>query len=200
MPQRSANKSWPSCPGDDEWMKGVGGGLDLGISQGSWCWHQGPEDCYEEEPSIVRRIGWSSSQGLLCTSRRLGQTLYGSERQNKSTGNSLVQVTCSVMSNSLQPHGLKHARLPCPSPTPECTLTHVHWVSGAIQPSHPLSSPSPPALNLSQNQGLFQGVSSLHQVAKVLEFHLQHQSFQWIFRTDFLEDGLVRSTCSPRNS
>ena len=63
---------------------------------------------------------------------------------------------------------------------------HVHWVSDAIQPSHPLLSPSPPAFNLSQHQGLFQWVSSLHQVAKVLEFQLQHQSFQWIFRTDFL--------------
>ena len=61
---------------------------------------------------------------------------------------------------------------------PESTQTHVHRVSDAIQPSHPLSSPSPPALNLSQHQGLFKGVSSLHQVAKVLEFQLQHQSFQ----------------------
>ena len=64
--------------------------------------------------------------------------------------------------------------------------THVHWVGDAIQPSHPLSSPSPPTFNLSQHQGLFQWVSSLHQVAKGLEFQLQHQSFQWIFRVDFL--------------
>ena len=61
----------------------------------------------------------------------------------------------------------------------EFTQTHVHWVGDAIQPSHPLLSPSPPALNLSQHQGLFQWVSSLHQVAKVLEFQLQHQSFEW---------------------
>ena len=66
------------------------------------------------------------------------------------------------------------------------TQTHTHWVGDAIQPSHPLLSPSPPAFNLSQHQGLFQWVSSLHQVAKVLEFQLQHQSLQWIFRTDFL--------------
>ena len=66
---------------------------------------------------------------------------------------------------------------------PESTQTHVHWVGDAIQPSCPLSSPSSPALNLSQHQGLFQWVSSSHLVAKVLE--LQHQSFQWIFRTDF---------------
>ena len=64
--------------------------------------------------------------------------------------------------------------------------THAHRVGDAIQPSHPLSSPSPPAPNPSQHQGLFQWVSSSHQVAKVLEFQLQHQSFQWIFRTDFL--------------
>ena len=63
---------------------------------------------------------------------------------------------------------------------PEFTQTHVHRVSDAIQTSHPLSYPSRPAFNLSQNQGLFQGVSSSHQVAKVLEFQFQHQSFQWI--------------------
>ena len=60
----------------------------------------------------------------------------------------------------------------------EFTQTHVHWVSDAIQPSHPLSSPSSPTFNLSQHQGLYNWVSSLYQVAKVLEFHLQHQSFQ----------------------
>ena len=72
----------------------------------------------------------------------------------------------------------------------EFTQTHVHWVSDAIQPSHPLSSPSSPDFNLPQNQGLFQWVSSAHQVAKVLELQLQHQSFQWIIRTDFLY-GLI---------
>ena len=84
----------------------------------------------------------------------------------------------SVVCDSLQPHGLQHVRLPCPSPLPEPTQTHVHQVGDAIQPSHPLLSPSPPAFNLSQHQGLFQWVSSSHQVAKVLEFQLQHQSFQ----------------------
>ena len=64
--------------------------------------------------------------------------------------------------------------------------THVHRASDAIQPSHPLSSPSPPALNLSQHQGLFKWVSSSHQMAKVLEFQLQHQSLQWTPRTDLL--------------
>ena len=77
---------------------------------------------------------------------------------------------------------------------PELAQTHVHWVSDAIQPS--LSSPSP-TFNLAQHQGLFQWVSSLHQVAKVLELQLQHQ---WILRTDYLHDWLVWSPCSPRKS
>ena len=99
-----------------------------------------------------------------------------------------VQFSRSVTSNSLRPHGLQHARPPCPSLTPRvhsnsCPLSRWCWL---IQPSHPLLSPSPPAFNLSQHQGLFKRVSSSHQVAKVLEFQLQHQSFQWIFRIDFL--------------
>ena len=69
---------------------------------------------------------------------------------------------------------------------PESTQTHVHWVRDVIQPYHPLSSPSPPAFSLSQHQGLIKWVSSSHQVAKVLEFQLQHQSFQWTPRTDLL--------------
>ena len=76
--------------------------------------------------------------------------------------------------------------LPVHHQLPESSQTHVHWVSDAIQSSHPLLSPSPPALNLSHHQGLFKWVSSSHQVAKVLEFQLQHQSFQWTPRTDLL--------------
>ena len=83
---------------------------------------------------------------------------------------------------------------------PESTQTHVHSVRDAIQPSRPLSSPSPPALNLSRHQGLFQWVSSLHQVAKVLQFQLQNQSYQWTHRADLLQDGLAGSLCSPRDS
>ena len=81
------------------------------------------------------------------------------------------QFSCSVMTDWLQPHGLQHARLPCPSPTPlRAAQTHVHQVIDANKPSHPLSSPSPPAFNLSQPQGLFQWISFSHQVAKVLDF------------------------------
>ena len=82
---------------------------------------------------------------------------------------------------------------------PEPAQTHVHWVGDAIQRSHPLSSPSL-AFNFSQHQGIFKWVSSSHQMAKVLELQLQHQSFQWAFRTDFLSDGLLGSPCSPRDS
>ena len=82
----------------------------------------------------------------------------------------------------------------------EFAQTHVHWVSDAMQPSDPLLSPSSPTFNLSQHQGLFKWVSSSHQVAKVLAFQLQHQSFQWTPRTDLLQDGLVGSPCSPRGS
>ena len=76
----------------------------------------------------------------------------------------------------LQHCGLRHARLPYHQ-LPELAQTHVHWVSDGIQKFHPLSSPSPPAFNLSQHQGLFQGVGSSNQVAKILKFQLQYQSF-----------------------
>ena len=82
---------------------------------------------------------------------------------------SSVQFSSSVVSDCLQLHELQHTRPPCTSPTPGVFSIHVHWVSDAIQLSHLLSSPSPPAFNLSQHQGLFQWVSSLHQMAKVLE-------------------------------
>ena len=78
-------------------------------------------------------------------------------------------------SDSLQPHELKHTRLPCPSPNPGA-YSNVHRVSDVIQSSHPLSSPFLPAFNFSQHQGLFKWVSYSHQMAKVLEFQLQHQS------------------------
>ena len=77
-----------------------------------------------------------------------------------------VHFSSSVLSYSLRPHEPQYARPPCPSPTPRVHPNHVHWVGDAIQPSHPLLSPSPSALNLPQHQGLFKWVSSLHQVAK----------------------------------
>ena len=82
----------------------------------------------------------------------------------------------------------------------EFTQTHVHWVGDAIQPSHPLLSPFPPAPKPCQHQSLFQWVNSSHEVAKVLEFKLQHHSFQRNPRADLLWNGLVGSPCSPRDS
>ena len=104
----------------------------------------------------------------------------------------------SVMSDSLRPHGLQHARLPCPSPSPRVVQTHVHWLSDAIQPSYPLPTSSPFVFSLSQHQGLFQWVSSSYQIDKILE--LQHQLFQWTLGVDFLSDWLGWVPCSPRDS
>ena len=95
----------------------------------------------------------------------------------------------------MQPHWLQHASFPVLHHLLEFAQTHVHWVSDAIQPSHPVS-PSPPTFNHSQHQGLFQWGSSSHQVATVLEFQL----LQGIFRTDFLYNWLVWSPCCPRDS
>ena len=108
---------------------------------------------------------------------------------------SVSQFSSSVMSDSLRLHEPQHARPPCPSPTPR-----VH--PNPFQRCHSVISSSviPSCLNLSQHQSLFQWVSSSHQVAKILEFQLQHQSFQGTPRTDLLQDELVGSPCSPRDS
>ena len=90
--------------------------------------------------------------------------------------------------------------LPVHHQLPEFTEIHVHRVSDAIHPSHPLFSPSPLAPNPSQHQNLFQWVNSSQEVAKVLEFQLQHHSFQRNPRADLLQNGLVGSPCSPRDS
>ena len=98
---------------------------------------------------------------------------------------SSVQFSHSVVSDSLRPMNRSTPGLPVHHQLPELTQTHAHRVGDAIQPSHPLSSPSP-VPNPSQHQGLFQWVSSSHEVAKVFEFQLQHQSFPWTPRTNLL--------------
>ena len=103
------------------------------------------------------------------------------------------QTLCDPMNRSMPGLPVHHKH-------PEFTQTHVHQFGDAIQTSHPLSSPSPPASNPSQHQRLFQWVNLSHHVAKVLEFQLQYQSFQWTPRTDLRYDGLVGSPCSPRDS
>ena len=90
-----------------------------------------------------------------------------------------VQFACSVVSTLCDPMDCRTPGLPVHHHLPEPAQTHVHRVTDKIQPSHPLLSPSPPNFNLSQHQSLFQWVSFSHQVTKVLELQLQHQSFQW---------------------
>ena len=94
---------------------------------------------------------------------------------------SSVQFSRSIVSHSCDPMDCSTPGLPVHHQLLEFTQTHVHWIGDPIQPSHPLSSPSPLAFNLYRHQGLFQWVSSSNQVAKVLEFQFQHQSFQWLF-------------------
>ena len=110
---------------------------------------------------------------------------------------SSVTQSCPTLCN---PMNCSKPGLPVHHQLPEFTQTHVHQVGDAIQPSHPLLSPSPPAPNPSQHQSLFPWVNSSHEVAKVLEFQLQHQSFQWTPRTDLLWEGLDGSFCRPRDS
>ena len=90
--------------------------------------------------------------------------------------------------------------LPVHNQFPEFTQTHVHWVSDAIQPPHALSSPSPTATNPSQHHSIFQRINSSNEVAKVLEFQPQHHALQRNLRAYLLQNGLVGSPCSPRDS
>ena len=110
---------------------------------------------------------------------------------------SSVAQSCLTLCN---PMDCSTPGLPVHQQLPEFTQTHIHWASDTIQQSHPLLSPCLPTFNLSQHQSLFQRLSSSHQVAKVLEFQIQPQFFQWTHRTDLLWDGLVGSPCSPRDS
>ena len=147
----------------------------------------GQEDPLEESMAthssiLAWRIPWTEELG------KLGSIGWQRVGHDWVTWHSTVQVqfSCSVMSDSLRPHALQHSRLPCPSPSPRVYSNSCPLSLWRIQSFHPLSLPSPPALNLSQQQCLFQWISSSNQVAKVLELQLQHQSFQWIFRIDFL--------------
>ena len=109
---------------------------------------------------------------------------------------SSVAQSCPTLCN---PMACSTPGLPVHHQLLEFTQIHVHSVGDVMQPFHPLF-PFSSSLQSFTEQGFFQWVSSLHEVAKVLSFQLQHQSFQWIFRTDFLQDGLVGSPCSPRDS
>ena len=147
--------------------------------------------------SQLRNQGWNLIPGLPLHPRGHSKTHFctnaGDSQMDSETSyltwTSLDHALVGVQSLSrvwLFVPELLHKGSPVLCYLPELTQTHVHRVSDTIQPSHSLSSPSPPAFSLSQHQGLFQWISSSHQVAEILEFQLQHQSFQWIFRTDFL--------------
>ena len=138
-------------------------------------------------PAMLKGQGIGTQAGELCSSYL---------RTLKCCSCSVAQLCLSLCN----PMDCSTPGFPVLHCLPEFAHTHVHWVVDVIQPSHPLSSPSPPALNLTQHQSLLQWVSCLHQVAKVLELQLQPQFFQWIFRVDFLYDRLVWSPCCPRDS
>ena len=197
------------------------GNVSLGIhmvgSKGVGISHGG-QLCFPLPPSrtviaswLIMNTSWAFIISQAPCKEKTFQFIFPFHLPNEYKDYSLVSkfnwdlFSCSVMSDSLQPHGLHHARLLCPLPssltlcnpmdcsTPgfpvlyhllELAQTLLHWVDDAIHPSHPLSAPPPPAFYFSQRQGLFQWVGSSLQVVKLLE--LQHQSFQWIFRVDFL--------------
>ena len=141
------------------------------------------QDGVGQRQTLVRPLGmhWWLQADKLCKYRF--QRVRQWARQSWSCQFSSVVQRCPTLCD---PMDCSTPGLPVHHQLPEFTQIHVHWVGDAIQPSHPLLSPSPATFHLSQYQGLFQWVSSSHQVAKGLEFQLQHQSFQWLFRTDFL--------------
>ena len=126
--------------------------------------------------------GKSRFDHICRTSARMKAECFGRGNLELTLQFSSVALSCPTLCD---PMVCSTPGLPVHHQLPEFTQTHVHQVSDAIQPSHPLSPSSPPTSNLSQHQGFSKWVSSSHQVAKVLKFQLQHQSFQWIFRTDF---------------
>ena len=132
---------------------------------------------------------WTTNENI---KHKITKLLEGKKKENLENQGlgwmfcSSVQFGHSVVSNCLRPHESQHTRPPCPSPTPGVHSNSYplsQWCHPTISPSVvPFSS----CFNLSQHQGLFKWVSSSHQVAKVLEFQLQHQSFQWTPRTNLL--------------
>ena len=145
----------------------------------------------------------SYAEGLIPNVKVFGDGAFGRSRSGWSHEHGALhdgtQFSCSVVSHSLWPHGLQHARPP-PSPTPAVYPNSCPFSQSCHPTISSFASRSAPTFNLSEHESLFKWVSFLHQVAKVLEFQLQHQSFQWLFRTDFLWDSLAGSPWSPRDS
>ena len=144
-------------------------------------------------PSPVGQVLWRSlTLKTVRVQESLAEALISHARKFSSVAQSCLTL-CDPMNRSTPD-------LPVHQQLPEFTQTLVHQVSDAIQPSHPLSSASPPAPNPSQHQSLFQWVNSSHEMAKVLEFQPWHHPFQRNPRADLLQNGLVGSPCSPRDS
>ena len=142
---------------------------------------------------MMWRLQFGSITYRLCC---VGQVIQHFQPQLQLLNNSIVQLKSHF--RLFATHGLQHARLPCHSPSPRVcsnSCSSSQWCNPTIS-----SSVIPFFSCLSQHRGLFQWVSSSQQLAKVLEFQLLHQAFQWLFRNDFLHDGLVGSPCSPRDS
>ena len=158
-----------------------------------WSWQPQPDVCYyyncshqksgdgqssfPKDPSLEKWQNYDSNSG---------QTLFGLETEEIDTSSVQFSSVAQLCPTLCDPMNHITPGLPVHHQLPEFTQTHIHRGSEAIQPSHPLSSPSPPASNPSQHQGLFQWVNSVHEVAKVLEFQPQHQSFRWTPRTGLL--------------
>ena len=134
---------------------------------------------------------WKFPHGREWLWRKLGVLLMGGPCSVQFT--SVIQ-SCPIFCDCMDYSTLG---LPVHHQLPEFTQTHIHWVSDAIQPSHPLSSPTPTTFSLSQHQGLSKWVLHMRW-PKYWSFSFNNQSFQWISRIDFLYDGLVRSSCNPR--
>ena len=164
----------------------------LSLEWGGGRWHQSlVKDAWDSglqlegtspQARAASHPAWGQAPSSEANIQRLVDARHG-PLQFSSVQFSSVAQSCPTLCN---PMDCSTPGLPVHHQLPKFTQTHIHWVSDAIQPSHPLSSSSPPALNLSQHQDLFKWVSSLHLVAKLLEFQLQHQSFQWVLRIDFL--------------
>ena len=145
----------------DHWFRWGYAGVGWPLIQHEWC------PCKKRWGENHGKVGGDGGRDWSAVSTSQGRPQFSSVAQSCPT-------LCDPMDCSMPGFPVHHQ-------LPELAQTHVHRVGDVIQPSHPLLSPSPPAFSLSQ-----QWVSSLYQVAKLLEFQLQHQSFQRIFRTDFL--------------
>ena len=173
------------------WLDGITDSMDMSSSElGSWWWTGRPGVLwFMGLQSRTRLSDWTEMNWMTNDVEHLSLFVFAvhmfslAEYLFISVQFSSVAQSCLTICN---PMNHSTPGLPVRHQLPEFTQTHVHWVGDAIQPSCPLSSPFPPALNLSQHQGLSNELGSLHQVAKILGLQLQHRFIQWIFRVSFL--------------